>query len=164
MDQKEQQKERGKVLRLILYGFVLFLTSLWPGKKEAKSDREDSADTAPDSEGELKRLILRGWLIICGMSVAFALYGVFAFLVIGDKGPPDWDFGGVQDIPGGSEYSTYPFRGAAVEPEPQHVNQKPSDAIVDILGPPPTAGKLFEGSEHEGPRGGVMRGEYGPGT
>jgi len=129
-----------------------------------KKEEQKEQGTATGDEREFKQLIVRGWLIICGMSVAFALYGVFAFFAIGDKGPPGWDFGGVQDIPGGSEYSTHPFRDTAAKPEPQHVNQRPSEAVVDLIGPPPTAGKLFEGAEHEGPGEGVMRGEYGPGT
>ncbi len=163
MEQTDTQ--RGSVgrsaLKLVFYGFLRLLISLLFAKGYPSAHVDG---TGADDERRQRRLILNGWLIICGMSVAFALYGVFAFFVIGDKGPPGWDFGGVQDIPGGSEYSTYPFRGAATEAEPQHVSQKPSDAAPDLIGPPPTAGKLFEGEEHEGPGKGAMRGEYGPGT
>jgi hypothetical protein len=66
------------------------------------------------------------WLIIGAMSLAFLLYGLVMFLVIGDKGPPAWDFGAVQDTPGKSTFSTFPTRGGdGVAPAPQHVGEKP---------------------------------------
>lgn len=148
--------------KLVLYGIGISLLALLFGKKRRfgpTSDREERF--AGDRKS--RRMIFQGWLIVCGISLAFVAYGIFAFRVVGDKGPSDWDFGGVQDIPGGSEYSTYPYRGASAETEPQHVYQKPADAKGDLLGPPPTPGTLFEGAEHEGPGKGSWRGEYGPG-
>ncbi len=162
MEQKEKQEKQGQSLvRFLFHGFFLLVGSLVFGRRDA---RPPGGAIEIDEEQRLRRLVFNGWLIVCGMAVAFALYGMFAFFVIGDKGPPGWDFGGVQDVPGGSEYSTHPFRDVAAETEPQHVNQKPSDAMPYVIGPPPTAGKLFEGEMHEGPGKGAMRGEYGPGT
>gem|GEM_PF-4822785 len=71
---------------------------------------------------------LRGWIIVCIIAVAFVVYGFFAFLFIGDKGPPDWDAGAVKDVPGSSDYSTAPLDEGAHEPEPQHVAGMPPEA------------------------------------
>jgi hypothetical protein len=49
---------------------------------------------------------LRGWFYVCGLALFFLLYGLFMFYMIGDKGPPGWDFGTVEDTPGASIYST----------------------------------------------------------
>jgi hypothetical protein len=49
----------------------------------------------------------RSWLIILVMAILFVAWGIFAYLVIGEKGPHPWDFGVVEDIPGESAYSTY---------------------------------------------------------
>ena len=70
----------------------------------------------------------RLWLVVIAIAVAFVLYGFFAFFVIGDKGPPDWDTGSVEDVPGASIDSTYPYRDATVEPTPQHVAGRPAKA------------------------------------
>jgi len=47
------------------------------------------------------------WMIILAMAIFFVVWGIFAYLVIGEKGPHPWDFGVVEDIPGESAYSTY---------------------------------------------------------
>ena len=47
--------------------------------------------------------------------------------MVGDKGPPSWDFGVVRDIPGESPYATQrAHEGKGSEPQPQHVAEKPS--------------------------------------
>ena len=75
----------------------------------------------------------RGWFIVCGLALLFLIYGLFMFLVVGDKGPPDWDFAVVEDIPGQSVYSTHPGPPAkTAEPEPQHVSGKPPLAEVGM--------------------------------
>ena len=71
------------------------------------------------------RTALAGWLIVCAVALLFTLYGFFAYFVIGDKGSPDWDYGSIPDLPAQSAYSTYPYRGEAKQPEPQHINRKP---------------------------------------
>ena len=48
----------------------------------------------------------RGWFIVIAMALFFVLWGLFIFFAVGDKGPPPWDFGVIQDIPGESAYST----------------------------------------------------------
>jgi hypothetical protein len=78
-------------------------------------------------------MVFHGWLIVCAIAVLFTLYGFLAYFVIGDKGPPDWDYGSLPDVPAQSEYSTYPYRGhAAVQPEPQHVDRKPKEAETGL--------------------------------
>ncbi len=76
---------------------------------------------------------LRGWLIVGSLVLLFLFYGFFMYFVVGDKGPPSWDFGVVQDIPGQSSYSTHsPRQGKGTEPEAQHVSQKPSKALTEV--------------------------------
>jgi hypothetical protein len=121
-------------------------------EEERNRGSEETGEREGDFAGEPKegRLVVQGWLIVCSIVLVFMVYGIFAFFVIGDKGPSDWDFGGVQDIPGGSEYATYPYRIADSESNPQHVDGRPPDAKIDISGPPPTPGKLLEGPGYEG--------------
>lgn len=103
-----------------------------------KGDRSDG-----DPERRPRHPALRGWLIVCAISLAFVAYGFFAFFMIGDRGSHEWDFGSVRDVPGQSVYSTYPYREDSGQPEPQHVDQRPSAAqagtAVDRALPP--AGK-----------------------
>ena len=93
--------------------------------------RGDEGAGLPDREagyGGTGASSLRGWIIVCIIAVAFVLYGFFAFLFIGDKGPPDWDAGAVKDVPGSSDYSTAPLDEGGPSPEPQHVAGMPSEA------------------------------------
>lgn len=76
---------------------------------------------------------IKSWIYVCGLAVFFLIYGLFMFYMIGDKGPPGWDFGTVEDIPGESVYSTNePITGGTAAPEPQHVSQKPPQAEVAV--------------------------------
>ncbi len=69
------------------------------------------------------------WGILSGIAVGFLLWGLFIFFLIGDKGPPVWDFSAIPDIPGESTYSTYNLTRPhgfgpgplTAPPEPQHV-------------------------------------------
>jgi hypothetical protein len=75
----------------------------------------------------------RSWVIIFVLAVLFVAWGLFIFFTVGDKGPPAWDFGVVEDIPGQSSYSTHPPRqGRGTEPEPQHISQKPSKISTEV--------------------------------
>ncbi len=90
------------------------------GPRDRQIEREDG------------HLVLRGWLIVIAITLAVLVNGLFMFFTIGDKGPPDWDFGTVEDIPGQSIYSTNPaIPGPAGIPQPQHVNEKPALAGMD---------------------------------
>jgi len=53
-----------------------------------------------------KKATLRSWMIIIAMVFVFLLWGLFIFFAVGDKGPPPWNFGVVEDVPGQSPYST----------------------------------------------------------
>jgi len=48
----------------------------------------------------------KGWLVPCAIAALFLVWGLAIFFLVGDKGPPAWDFGVVEDIPGQSPYST----------------------------------------------------------
>ena len=69
------------------------------------------------------------WSILTAIAVGFLLWGLFIFFVIGEKGPPEWDFSVIPDIPGESIYSTHnPTTPHGLVPgpeptpvEPQHV-------------------------------------------
>jgi len=80
-----------------------------------------------DLERQESSLVTRSWLVVCALAIAFFVYGLIMYSIVGDKGPPDWDFGTVEDIPGESIYSTIPAGpGPAPIPEPQHVSEKPA--------------------------------------
>jgi hypothetical protein len=70
--------------------------------------------------------MVRSWMIILAMAIFFVAWGIFAYLVIGEKGPHPWDFGVVEDIPGESAYSTYlPDQiSGSYSLEEQHVSGK----------------------------------------
>ncbi len=107
-----------------------------------------------ETEEHYHGLVYRGWFIVCGIAVAFVLYGLFAFFVIGDRQPADWDFGQIEDTPAESVYSTYPYRGRTEEPEVQHVDRKPPKASTTISdNPPPPPGSEEKGFENTGGRG-----------
>jgi hypothetical protein len=56
------------------------------------------------------------WITIFALVLLVLLKGAFAYLVIGDRGQPGWDFRPVPDVPGESPYAIYqPL------PYPQHV-------------------------------------------
>jgi hypothetical protein len=82
--------------------------------------------TSMNKEREERRS-LKLWIIIGGLSLAFLLYGLTMFLVVGDKGPPGWDFGVVEDTPGKSVFSTIQQQPVGTKgPEEQHVAGRPS--------------------------------------
>jgi hypothetical protein len=93
-------------------------------------ENEMSSENSREERNEGKAG-LRSWALVCGLALAFLLYGFFMFVIVGDKGPPGWDFTAVEDIPGKSVYSTFPEPGGTPkEPEPQHVSDKPAYAPV----------------------------------
>lgn len=60
--------------------------------------------------------ILGTWTIIILMAAGILSQGFYAFMVIGDRGQPTWEYRPVKDIPGESPYANY-----RVLPYPQHV-------------------------------------------
>ncbi len=93
---------------------------------------DNAGEAAIGADRDRRRIALRGWLIVCAIAILFTLYGFLAFFVIGDKGPPDWDYGSLSDVPAQSEYSTYPYGGGPTQPGPQHVDEKRPQAEAGI--------------------------------
>jgi nicotinamide riboside transporter PnuC len=67
---------------------------------EQEENRESPVERVSDRGGTL------AWIMVVGIALLFALWGLLIFTAVGDKGPPTWDFGAVQDVPGESPYST----------------------------------------------------------
>jgi hypothetical protein len=110
----------------------------------------EETDRTKDAPEHFRKMVFRGWLIVCGIAVAFVLYGFFAFFVIGDRQPAEWDFGEIEDIPGESAYSTFPYR--AEEPDVQHIDAKPPKARTTISDNPPPPPGWEEKGFHEAVR------------
>jgi len=73
------------------------------GVRNPRTDEEKMGQTTTEQE---KKTTLRSWMIIIAMVFVFLLWGLFIFFAVGDKGPPPWNFGVVEDVPGQSPYST----------------------------------------------------------
>jgi hypothetical protein len=94
---------------------------------------------SPDREENLRET-LRSLGIVMAMAVFFFCWGLTIFFTVGEKGPPSWDFGTVQDIPGESPYSTHTIKDVAdLTPLPaetrvlvdkQHVDEPPREAGI----------------------------------
>jgi hypothetical protein len=89
-----------------------------PFGKEKEASTESLKETDGAGQG---RAVVRGFLIVSLIAALFLGYGIFMYFAIGDKGPPDWDFGSIEDTPGQSVYST----GRQEATEAQHVDRKP---------------------------------------
>jgi hypothetical protein len=55
---------------------------------------------------QAKKSNFKSWLVPCAIAALFLVWGLAIFFLVGDKGPPAWDFGVVEVIPGQSPYST----------------------------------------------------------
>lgn len=64
----------------------------------------------------VNRFNLRTWVIIFLLLAIILAKGLMAFFMVGDKGPPDWAFRPVKDVPSESPYAVY-----ELVPNPQHV-------------------------------------------
>jgi hypothetical protein len=62
-----------------------------------------------------KESALRTWVCIFLLCIVILFQGSLSFVVVGDLGQPDWDFGAIRDLPGESPYAVYPLNN------PQHV-------------------------------------------
>ena len=65
---------------------------------------------------EKKEPAIRTWIIIFLATAAVIAQGFFSFVVVGDRGQPDWDYRPVKDVPGESPYAIYQKL-----PHPQHI-------------------------------------------
>ena len=95
---------------------------------------EEKAERTAGEGGSEDSHPLRDWLLIITIAVLFVCWGFFAFWTVGDKGPPDWDFGVIPDVPGESPYSTVGTVPEPVpeNPEPQHVSERPAQAEGEV--------------------------------
>ena len=59
---------------------------------------------------------LKTWVVVVLLAAFIVAKGMFTFAVVGDLGPPDWDYRPVPDIPAESPYAAY-----ETMPFPQHV-------------------------------------------
>ena len=75
---------------------------------------------------------IKTWSIIGAIAAGFLAWGLLIYVVIGDKGPPDWDFSVIPDIPGQSAYFTYsPTRPNGLVPGPEPASVEPQH----VMGP-----------------------------
>ena len=75
---------------------------------------------------------VKTWSIISAIAAGFLAWGLLIYFVIGDKGPPDWDFSVVPDIPGQSADFTYsPARPHGLVPGPEPASVEPQH----VMGP-----------------------------
>jgi hypothetical protein len=87
--------------------------------------------------GENIRAVIRSWSIVALIAATFLVWGLFLFFSVGDKGPPDWDYSIVRDIPGESPFSTHRVRKFVPGKTPPRL---PEDRVN---------GQHVAGSEHE---------------
>ncbi len=62
------------------------------------------------------------WMVVILLVLLILVKGFFAFFVVGDKGPPTWDYRPVRDVPGESPYALYD-----VMPYSQHIRGAKGD-------------------------------------
>jgi hypothetical protein len=61
----------------------------------------ESPKISPENEGSMAL----SWVIVLAMAMAFLLWGIFIFSVVGVSWPPPWRYGTIADVPGQSIYS-----------------------------------------------------------
>ena len=66
--------------------------------------------------------IAKTWFIVFLLLLIVLFQGGLAYVLIGDRGQPDWDYRPVKDVPGESPYAIYEYM-----PFPQHVKGDDSD-------------------------------------
>ena len=60
--------------------------------------------------------MVKTWMVIFALAALILGKGFFSFFVVGNPGPPDWDYRPVKDVPAQSAYGVYEKL-----PYPQHV-------------------------------------------
>ena len=69
-----------------------------------------------------KQSVFATWIFIIFLAIYFVVYSLVTFVLVGDQGPPDWDFDVVKDVPGESPQAIY-----GKLPYPQHVKGEKRD-------------------------------------
>jgi hypothetical protein len=59
---------------------------------------------------------MKTWIVVALLATFIVAKVMFTFALVGDLGPPDWDYRPVRDIPAESPYAAY-----ETMPYPQHV-------------------------------------------
>ena len=49
----------------------------------------------------------RTWLIVCLLVLLVLFQGGLAYVVVSDRGQPDWEYRPLKDVPGESPYAVY---------------------------------------------------------
>ncbi len=65
---------------------------------------------------DIKESVLKTWLVILLLVAAVLAQSLLSLLVVGDMGPPAWDYRLIKDVPGESAYAIY-----RKVPYPQHI-------------------------------------------
>ena len=68
------------------------------------------------TEEKMNQSGIISWVIIFLLVTVILFQGFFAFIMIGDRGQPTWDYRPVKDVPGQSPYAVYQLL-----PYPQHI-------------------------------------------
>jgi hypothetical protein len=63
-----------------------------------------------------KESTIATWVIIILLLVWILGKGIFSFFIVGNPGPPTWNYRPIKDVPGESPYAVY-----QVQPYSQHV-------------------------------------------
>ena len=72
------------------------------------------------------------WVIVLAMALAFLLWGLFIFFVVGVSWPPPWRYGTIADVPGQSIYSV---RGASKQAGTAPSGRRGKDSAATCDGP-----------------------------
>ena len=59
-----------------------------------------------EAQGSQSRERLKAWAVVLAIVAFILVYGFLVYRIVGDRGPPGWDFGAVPDVPGESPYAT----------------------------------------------------------
>ncbi len=51
------------------------------------------------------------WGVVVAIAISFLAWGLFVYWSVGQKWPPEWDFGAVEDVPGVSVYASRKAQG-----------------------------------------------------
>jgi hypothetical protein len=92
--------------------------------------------------GDEEKSALKSILLPVGIALAFLLWGLTVFFLVGDRGSGDWILGSQPDVPGESPFSTAgahrslgSLPGPQVDPaRPQHVDGREEIEVNPFAG------------------------------